>query len=403
MVIYNCDICNYTTIRKNQYQRHLNTKKHNRNMILSGEECSLNDGQKVLLKCPFCNDTFNTNTMFAQHLHDNHLMELNSVNPQNKNICFENNINELKTVTQSNTIVTQNEPTKNYVCEFCNKDFKHSNSYYRHLKHYCKNKKENNISVNDYKDFMYTMVDKLIEHTNNCNNKILEEKDKSKYELLAEKERSNNLFMKVLEKNNNGGNIINQNNTLNNSNYVLQFFNYSEADSMDYIKDQFKLTREEFIKASLTSGYRGALLEKAENIIIKPYLKTQDKRPMHTVDSSRKKALYKDEVHTKWTFHPKTTLDHCFETFHKSALEHQDQTIKENPNWVIESNDDSLYKQTYFIPTEIKTKESIYKEVQNHIYKETKVNRKQILNNYSENLLEIEDEILKDNKDIISY
>lgn len=404
MVIYNCDICNYTTIRKNQYQRHLNTKKHHKNAILSGNECSINEGKKkALLRCPFCNNTFSTNTLFAQHLHDNHLTELNSVKTQNGNIYCKNNINELKNITQSNTIVTQNEPTKNYVCEFCNKDFKHSNSYYRHLKHYCKNKKDNNINVNDYKDFMFTMVDKIIEHTNNCNNKILEEKDKSKYELLAEKEKSNNLFMKVLEKNNTGCNIINQNNTLNNSNYVLQFFNYSQADSMDYIKDKFKLTREEFIKASLTSGYRGALLEKAENIIIKPYLKTQGRRPMHTVDSSRKKALYKDEDHTKWTFHPKTTLDHCFETFHKSALEHQDQTIKENPNWVIESNDDSLYKQTYFIPTEIKTKESIYKEIQNHIYKETKVNRKQIMNNYSENLLEIEDEILKENKDIISY
>ena len=249
---------------------------------------------------------------------------------------------------------------------------------------------------------MFTMVDKIIEQNNNCNEKLLEEKDKSKYELLAEKERSNNLFMKALEKNNNGGSII-QNNTLNNSNYVLQFFNYSEADSMDYIKDKFKLTREEFIKASLTYGYRGALLEKAENIIIKPYLQTQYKRPMHTVDSSRKKALYKDEVHTKWTFHPKTTLDHCFETFHKSALEHQDQTIKENPNWVIESNDDSLYKQTYFIPTEIKTKESIFKEIQNHIYKETKVNRKKMLENCQDNLLNIEGEILKDNKDTIAY
>ena len=125
MVIYNCDICNYTTIRKNQYQRHLNTKKHHKNAIISGNECSINEGKKKsLLRCPFCNNTFSTNTLFAQHLHDNHLTELNSVKTQNDNIYCENNINELKKITQSNTIVTQNEPTKNYVCEFCNKDFK---------------------------------------------------------------------------------------------------------------------------------------------------------------------------------------------------------------------------------------------------------------------------------------
>jgi hypothetical protein len=89
--------------------------------------------------------------------------------------------------------------------------------------------------------------------------------------------------------------------------------------------------------------------------------------------------------------------------FHKSALEHQDQTIKENPNWVIESIDDSLYKQTYFIPTENKTKESIYKEVQNHIYKETKVNRKKVLEDFPNNLIEIENDIIKENDDLISY
>lgn len=426
MVLYNCEICNYNTIRRNQYQRHLSTKKHIKNVSLYGDKSNIsisNSNLKLSFKCPLCSKIYERNTLLVQHLQDVHIKELSCPekssimdNTLQEDICHITNNetttnydNESMSVTQSNTKVTQNVEQKNYVCEFCGKDFKHSNSYYRHLKHYCKNKRSNdsniNMNANDYKDFMFTMVDKILEHSNNCNNKLLEEKDKSKYELLAEKEKSNNLFLKVLEKNSLSGsnNIINQNNTLNNSNYVLQFFNYSEADSMDFIKDKFKLTREEFIKASLTYGYRGALLEKAENIIIKPYLKTQFKRPMHTVDCSRKKALYKDEDHTKWTFNPKTTLTHCFEMFHKSALEHQDQTIKENPNWVIESIDDSLYKQTYFIPTENKTKESIYKEVQNHIYKETKVNRKKVLEDFPNNLIEIENDIIKENDDLISY
>ena len=37
--------------------------------------------------------------------------------------------------------------------------------------------------------------------------------------------------------------------------------------------------------------------------------------------------------------------------------------------------EDNLYKQTYFIPAEIKDKESIFRDVKNHIYKETKVKR----------------------------
>ena len=185
--------------------------------------------------------------------------------------------------------------------------------------------------------------------------------------------------------------------------YTSVMRDYISRYSMNNIKDKFKLTRDEFIKASMTTGYKGALMEKADNIIIKPYLKSQEKRPMQTVDIARKKALYKDNQSENWTFTPKITLDQCFNEFHLSALNHQDQTINENPNLVIDSIEDNLYKQTYFIPTEIKTKESIYKEIQNHIYKETKVNRKQLLESCSSNLLEIEDGILKDGKDIITY
>ena len=356
MVLYECKICNYNTIRKNQYNRHLNTKKHlNTNSLKTNISCH----ETITKNCPLCNINFDKSNLLVKHLQDVHFKDT-----LNNNNC-----------------------SSNYVCNFCKKTFKHQNSYYRHIKHYCKNKKTQ--SDIDYKDLMIVMVNKILDQTNDFNNKLLEEKDKSKNELLAEKDKINNLFFKVIQDNiNQGGvnNIIHQNNTMNNSNYVLQFFNYSDADSMDFIKDKFKLSREEFIKASLTSGYKGALLEKAENIIIRPYLETQFKRPMHTVDSSRKKALYKDENNTKWTFNPKTTLTHCFETFHKSALEHQDKTIKDNPNLVIESSDDSLYKQTYFIPTENRIKESIFKEVQNHIHKETKVNRT--------NLIDFEDEFI---------
>lgn len=411
MVFYNCSICGYNTIRKNQYQRHLNTKKHLQNIESNNKKNLDINCNQIVFNCPYCDITFNDNNLLFSHLTSSHMCELTGNQKSsfidNTMMVSDENITQFvvnptkvvknKVVTQSNTKVTQSnikvtqQVTQEYICEFCNKKFKYSNSYYRHLKHYCKNK-QNNSNCTENQEFMFSIVDKILEHTNDYNEKLLKEKDKSKYELLAEKEKNNELMLKLIDKNNcinSNNNIINQNNTLNNSNYVIQFFNYSDADSMDNIKDKFKLTREEFIKASLTNGYRGALLEKAENIIIKPYIKSQYKRPMHTVDSSRKKALYKDETHTKWTFHPKTTLDHCFEMFHKSALEHQDITIKENPNWVLDSIDDSLYKQTYFIPTENKVKETIYKEVQNHIYKETKVNRKDIMDNInSENLLE---------------
>lgn len=359
MVLYECEICSYNTIRKNQYQRHLMTKKHITRVEKINSENKFENSTEGIeplkeeFKC-ICGKSFSREDNFARHC---------------KYYCANK---------------------KKFTCQFCNKVYSTNFNLNKHLKK-CKKKndQEEKISIGDYKNLFDSMYKELILSNKN----LVEEKDKR----IEDHEKNKNEILNILKENNNintqfllkqqdnlikalkessGGNVYNQtNNNMTNTNYVLQFFNYSEADSMDKIKDKFKLTRDEFLKASLTNGYRGALFEKAENAIIKPYLEFQERRPIHTVDSSRKKALYKDDNHDKWTFNPKTTLSHCFNEFHKSALEHQDQTIKENPEWVINSFEDSLYKQTYFIPAEIKDKESIFREVKNHIYKETKVKK----------------------------
>ena len=76
MVLYNCDICNYSTIRKNQYQRHLNTKKHLKKICIGGNKVVDNKSENMYLKCPFCNKVFNQNTLLAKHLTDLHIEEL---------------------------------------------------------------------------------------------------------------------------------------------------------------------------------------------------------------------------------------------------------------------------------------------------------------------------------------
>merc|ERR1711991_703480 len=96
--------------------------------------------------------------------------------------------------------------------------------------------------------------------------------------ILDDKNRNDELLINAAISSKGNVNNYTQNSTMNNTNYVLNYINYSEADSMNNIKDKFKLTRDEFIKASLTTGYKGALMEKAENVIIKPYLKSQEKK-----------------------------------------------------------------------------------------------------------------------------
>lgn len=120
MVIYACKTCNFSSNRKLNYLRHLKSQKHLR--------------------------------FFPPK--ENH--EGNTKSPE---------------VTQGNTKVTQNIPKnlpenmpKKYSCDFCDKQFSHSNSYYRHMKHYCKFKPEKK-EVNT-ENIVYNIPD------NNGNNTI---------------------------------------------------------------------------------------------------------------------------------------------------------------------------------------------------------------------------------------
>ena len=279
MVVYTCDYCNYTTSIKTHFNRHNSTKKHIKNTA------SLNHVTKKGIQKVYPN---------KKEIPTEKKKYTDNINHKGNNIFLMTN-NSNKKVTQSNT--------KKYICNFCQKDFTHSNSYYRHIKHYCKmkDKQNNGISFNEYKEQQDLLIKVLLDSKN--------EIVASKNELIAEKDKNMKDKEKLYQELNNNKSyhyndsrqIKDSFNTMNNTNYVINYINYSEADSMENIKDKFKLTREEFIKASLTSGYRGALFEKAENVIIKPYLEAQEKRPMHTVDCSRKKALYKDNSNDNWT------------------------------------------------------------------------------------------------------
>ena len=331
---YNCNLCNYYTKSNSNYHKHLKTNKHNKNVVLQ-----------------------NHNTVKKTTSH-----KLYGVCNNSATLC--------NTTTQ---LVDDN-----YHCEFCNKLFNKHQSYYRHKKHYCKK----NLVHTNYESLMKNIIDIKNEDKKEMKDFFMEvltnQKENMKETvsmILNDKNKNNEMLINAVISNRGNVNNYTQNNNMNNTHYVLNYINYSDADSMNNIKDKFKLTRDEFIKALMTTGYKGALMEKADNIIIRPYIESQERRPMQTVDISRKKALFKDNQSEHWTFTPKTTIDQCFNEFHNSALNHQDQTINENPNLVIDSIEDTLYKQTYFIPTEIKDKESIYRDVKNHIYKNTKVTK----------------------------
>jgi hypothetical protein len=110
MVLYTCIICDFSSTYTTNYHKHCMSKKHLRNLEKNEKE-----------KNKVCNK-------------------------KNNILVTKNNTGVTYEVTQSNT---KNDNKNQYVCEFCNRTFKHSNSYYRHCKHYCMRKKELDDNKNE--------------------------------------------------------------------------------------------------------------------------------------------------------------------------------------------------------------------------------------------------------------
>lgn len=94
MPLYKCDICNYSSKIKTQYNRHLNTKKHIRNIA--------KQGNKVLNKCI--------------------------------------------------SLQIPPEPINKYICEYCDMEFSRRDNLTRHQEKRCKKKGDS-----DYKELFYQM------------------------------------------------------------------------------------------------------------------------------------------------------------------------------------------------------------------------------------------------------
>ena len=178
MVNYECKLCNYITIRKSNYSKHLKTKKHLSNYNNSEDKVvksSKKDHKKTILG-PF--STTKETILGPQKDH------------------FETN--------------------SDFFCEFCEKSFKNKTHLYRHQKHYCKVIKENNDEVEELKtvieenkkekEKLYKYIDKLIEKTGDT---------------IIENQTNNQL-----------------NNHTNNNNIHLN--NFGEED-ISHITDKFKM------------------------------------------------------------------------------------------------------------------------------------------------------------------
>lgn len=142
MVIYKCEICNFTSNIKTHYSRHLQTKKHTLNEKKQGEKKNTKHKRaQTSLKC-------------AQTEH--------------------------KACTKYTQMCTNPEKSI-FFCKFCNKSFKHKQSMLRHIRLYCKEKKELDESK-ELKNIIMIQskqIEKLLENQNNQINNTLNNNDNS--------------------------------------------------------------------------------------------------------------------------------------------------------------------------------------------------------------------------------
>ena len=120
MVGYKCEVCNYITMRKSDFNRHLKTKKHTMledNYDLEEEKKHIfphKSSQILTIPHKMCENSSQILTKSSQILTNPH-----------------------KILTKSSQI-----EKKTYICNFCNKVFKRSDNLNRHIQKYCKHKKE---------------------------------------------------------------------------------------------------------------------------------------------------------------------------------------------------------------------------------------------------------------------
>lgn len=171
MYKFNCYECNYKTNLKGDYKRHLNSKKHQRNMGITALKLEI--CEKIPKEEQKRNKKEQKGTFWEQK---------GTKKEQKGTFLHDGKIEEFDTI-------------KCFICEYCNKEYSSRKTMLRHMKHYCKVKKDYDVK----------------KKADVAKNENLNELKKIISEEMAEQ---NNKINKLLD---NVGTTNNSNNTMNNS------------------------------------------------------------------------------------------------------------------------------------------------------------------------------------------
>jgi hypothetical protein len=252
---YFCEKCNYITIIKHHYEKHISTKKHklatfsNKKLLKSVEKYNCDD----------CN--------YITSIKQN----------------YEKHINSQKHLQQTNTKLSKSVNNK-YQCKYCDKEYTDRSGLWRHNK-VC-NKK--NVEQLGSEPNMMSLVLELVKQNSEFKELLMEQNKQNK--------NLQNQFIELAKEKN----IVNTNNihnTTNNTNFNLTFFLNETCKNAMNISDFV-----EQIPIDLSDLEDTARLGYAEGIsrIFINGLKQLEvnQRPIHCSDAKRETLYIKDE--NKW-------------------------------------------------------------------------------------------------------
>ena len=252
-----CEICNVTSSRKQDYDTHLLTAKHQRNQVETEKILTISLENFHCIECNF--------STLKKSLFDKHINTLKHIQYMNKDA---------------------DKPTS-YCCDNCNKVYLNRSGLYKHKKHcqVLENKTEltNEFREPDEKKPEVT-IDLVLD---------LIKQNKELQTILIEQSKEHSKQMMELAKNQSVTN--NNNNTnCNNTQFNLQFFlNETCKDAMnitDFI-NSLQLTTQDFEntgKVGFIDGISKIIINKLNSV-------DTTIRPMHCTDAKRETLYIKDE------------------------------------------------------------------------------------------------------------
>ena len=310
-----CEICNFTTTRKQNYDKHLLTKKH----LLNLHNCSKPNKQ---FHCDACNLTFNKNIDLVRHCESKkHLIKSGQIKKQSAfccNICslnFDKKSAYNKHISSKSHVLKDSEnheKNKMYECSHCFEKFAEYASYSIHTEKCYSMHSNDTCSFNKNEQTSLTIKnnenkDSSMGDTNYIEiiNKLLTENQDLRNFLIDQSKEQHEIMNKLVEitkttsitnatmTNNINGNLINNNQKFN----INVFLNEQCKDAINLPEfiENIEVSHEDLennAQLGFVNGISKIILDNLKQLSIY-------ERPIHCTDLKRETVYVR--CHDKWS------------------------------------------------------------------------------------------------------